>query len=191
MSWEIVSKAEVAELSGLNEADIRTLWYDMVVGILQENSQYELYSGSEVITDETHDGDGTNLLVVRRPPISSVSSLQIDDTAMTATSYRAYDNYIKLKWDEGNFAFPVGIGNIKVTYTSGFAAVPSDIKLAVLNAIEIIALHKQRGASTANFRYDTARESDGAPEPGVPVASLAYTIRKLLRAAGRKRIKFK
>lgn len=194
MSWEIVTKAEVAELSGLSENDIRTTWYDMVIGILAEESQYDGYDGTTVITDEEHDGDGTALLLVSRPPIASVASLQIDDTAMTATGYRVYNNYIKLKWDAENMlfpVFPVGVGNIKVSYTSGFSTVPADIKLAVLNAIEVIALHKQRGASTANLRYDSARDRDGAPEPGVPLASLAYTVRRIIRNAGRKKIKFR
>jgi hypothetical protein len=194
MAWEIVSRAEVSSVSGMNADELRDDWYNMVVGILHEVTPYELFHTTTTITDEVHDGDGTNLLVVNRPPIVSISSISIDGVAVSSTCYTAYGNFVKLSPSEENLLtpiFPKGVGNVTISYTSGFSTVPTDIKLGVINAIEIIALHKKRGASTADLRYDSAADQDGSPEPGVPYASLAYTIRKILRTSiGRKRINF-
>lgn len=194
MAWEVISRGQVAALSGLNESEIRDEWYDWVIAIVREETPYEYFGVTATITGETHDGDGTNLLVVRYPPIVSVSSLSISDSAVTSTYYKIYDHYVLLTQTDENIlnpVFPVGTQNISITYVSGFQNTPGDLIFAIANAIEIIALHKLRGASVADLRFDTAEESAGTPQYGVPVSSLQATVRRIIRASGRKRINFR
>ena len=194
MSWEIVSRGEVAALSGLNEERLKDQWYDWVVDIFKKVSPYEYPETTATITAELHDGNGTDTLHVKYPPIVSVTTVLISNSAVSSSSIKAYDNYVRLAQSDDNVTNPVftmGTKNISITYVAGFSTIPGDIKLSIANAIEIVALHTIRGASIADLRFDNPRESDGSPAPGVPYASLSRTVRNILKASGRKRIKFK
>ena len=95
---------------------------------------------STVYTSERYDGNSCDKIFLRQYPIISVSALTLNNqTVSEATDYDDYDGYwiepvvkgIKLtgclyrvdKWD-------IGWQNIKISYTAGFATIPSDLDMA-------------------------------------------------------------
>lgn len=184
MAWTIVSRAEVADLTAINETDLRDSWYDMVVGLLKKESGYEYIDGTQAISDEAHDGDGTDMLRVKYPPIVSVSSLTIDDTSVASSRYKVYGNYIRLVSDIDDTIpdyFPVGTQNVTISYTGGFTETPEELKLAIVNAIGVVGQYQRRGATMVTPKYTTPDRSEPAPEPMIPSVNLVSVVRNILR----------
>ena len=194
MSWEIVTKAQVSALSGLPQSKFEDDWYDWVAGLLKLVTPYEYVGETTTITDETHDGDGRDLLRVKYPPIVSVTSLTIDDTAVGSSKYKVYDNYVRLIEDIYEIVparFPVGTQNVSITYVSGMATAPEDVKVAVASAVVYIALYKLRGASIANLQYSVPSTGEGQPDRPLTFHSIARAVITILRQGVlRKRLRF-
>lgn len=111
---------------------------------------------------EKRNGSGGSTLMVRNYPIISVQSLTIDTVSIPAspdgvrTGYVFDDYAISLvggPYSSGvssganaylpAYAFNKGYGNIVVSYTAGYASVPSEVEQAV---IELIAFrYRERG----------------------------------------------
>ena len=195
MAWEIVSKAEVADLSGQAEGVFSDAWYDWVVGILKEETGLT-YVGDSVttVTDEMHDGDGHDLLRVRHPPIVAVTTMEFDDTTVGSGRYKVYTNYIRMVSNIDDIVpsyFPVGVQNVGITYTSGFATTPVGMKLAVASAIIMLMQYKTRGTSYVNPKYTEPDRSDVSPRPIIPSTSVASAVRRIIRkGVARRRLLF-
>jgi len=71
--------------------------------------------------------------------------------------------------------WPAGYGNVKVTYTYGFAVIPQDIKLAVATAVGCMA-------NSVKWGYPLTSESLGAHSVGMHIAREPEfgTVRQLL-----------
>lgn len=87
---------------------------------------------------ETHDGDASDYLMLGWPKVTSIDSLTIDGTAI-GSGYLSLTDYSigmavseagLLTWRGGTFT--AGWGNVLITYTAGYAAVPYLIKRAAL-----------------------------------------------------------
>jgi hypothetical protein len=97
---------------------------------------------------ETLDGDGTDVLFPRQYPISSVASLVINEEAVA--DYEALEQSIYRK-----VGFPRGRRNIEVTYTAGYATIPSTLKLTATRlAADILRGSKREGAVTSSKLAD-------------------------------------
>lgn len=107
---------------------------------------------------EYYSGDDREMIVLRHRPVTAVSLVRVDpygyagqgadafnsDTAWTV----GVDYYVpSLDANEENLSmiaairnngiWPIGRGNIKVTYTAGYATIPDDLALAVNQMIAI------------------------------------------------------
>jgi hypothetical protein len=78
----------------------------------------------------TEDYDGTNhkYINLKNYPVSAVSTVSVDGTALNASGYVCKKETGVLvrkggKWNEGDV-------NVTVTYTAGFATIPDDLELA-------------------------------------------------------------
>jgi len=89
---------------------------------------------------EYYDGDGDNELMLKQYPVSALTNLYDDvlrafgaGTAINIASDVVLDSEkgIVRLWNQA-VAFNVGIANVKVVYTAGYATVPETIKEAVL-----------------------------------------------------------
>ena len=104
---------------------------------------------SETVT-EYYDGSGRELLVLRRRPLTAVSSVRVDafgraglgaDAFPEESAWEIGEDFFPKRVDqsEGNGsiliavdrAWPEGRGNIKVVYTAGYASIPEDLKLGI------------------------------------------------------------
>lgn len=85
-----------------------------------------------------YDGSGGFRQFLPSYPIISVASVDVDGisvpfagTSTTATGYRLGTNSIIRNGQK----FPVGIGNVKVTYTAGYATIPEDLARACIHMV--------------------------------------------------------
>jgi len=110
---------------------------------------------------------GTHIVQLTESPVNTIVSVQertsYSDSYTTLTT-GAFEYYLNTQTDSilrtigsGKFKnWPEGVGAVKVVYTAGYSAVPSDLKLAVLDLITYYLKdeHKQRqtiaGASIQN-----------------------------------------
>lgn len=83
---------------------------------------------------EVYDGDDKTVLILRRDPVLSVTSLYVNGAAVTvgalgATTYPPAAVIIRgqsLRYTNGS-VFTAGYGNVIVTYTAGFNVPPPDL----------------------------------------------------------------
>jgi len=91
---------------------------------------------SQSIT-EYHDGDGSNLIVLKHRPVTSVTTLHSDSarsfgssTLIATTDYQVYEKggYIVVT----GTGLDVGSKVIKVVYDGGYTTIPSDLRMAAI-----------------------------------------------------------
>ena len=103
-------------------------------------------------TDEAHDG-GKKAILLKNPPVTAISSLSIDESALGAEDY-VYDGASGIVRMGDGKPFGGGPGGILVTYTGGYSAVPGDLRLAVK---KLVALEYYLGPG----RKALAKRSEG------------------------------
>lgn len=92
---------------------------------------------------EVRDGHGNRRMFLSDSPVTAASSVVVDGVSIpaaatsTANGYRIVQNSIVLN----GYTFTVGYANVSISYTAGYAAVPSDIEQA---CIETVALAYKR-----------------------------------------------
>ena len=89
---------------------------------------------------EYHKGDGTNELLVRRPPINSITSIHIDsdrlwasDTAIDSDNIiisDEIDGMVSLNGD--HFEKGIGVENVRIIYNGGYSTIPAGLERCVL-----------------------------------------------------------
>lgn len=113
-----------------------------------------------VTYDEWYDGSGSNRLFLRHWPIRSITSLEINGKAQTASSSFTQSGYViedtkksiafrgasvnvgRTSWvTVSGKSFAYGIQNVHVVYSAGYSATPADLKQA---CVELIAFNFRR-----------------------------------------------
>lgn len=114
-------------------------WLEKACGrVFDRASVTEYYSGR----------DWRTCLLVARPPIVSITSLW-DDLARTYATPMSSSLFVIEDADAGlirldGVTFQEGLQNIKITYTGGFATIPTDLEQA---AIEMIWAAREKGVN--------------------------------------------
>lgn len=95
--------------------------------------------------EEKHDGDNQNYLIVKNPPINSLTSITIFDSEIDGSNFIYKANSGEIRWNtnltylsQTNFYynnFPLGFQNITVNYNGGFETIPTTIKLICAEAV--------------------------------------------------------
>ncbi len=105
---------------------------------------------SATYTDEYYTGKGSNKLVLRQYPITSVASIKRYDGISSGseiwTTLVAYTNYDRLVLDAeacyiylDNGQFECGVdNNYKITYTAGYSSIPDDIQMACKELLKVV-----------------------------------------------------
>lgn len=96
----------------------------------------------EALVAQPHDGTGSRLLVLQRPPVVSLASIVVrDDLGTTIATLgpshvdivapaEHSNGRIRLRATAPIAAFPRGQGNILVSYTGGFDPIPAPLAIA-------------------------------------------------------------
>jgi len=170
MAWSFVSKAKVSAVYGISTTELQDEWSDWAEGLIKDYMGVD-YIGTTSSVTETHDGDGTNLMVVNKPPIASVISLSISDVSVSSADYKVYDSYVKLVAtsnpllvtveQDRNLYFPVGEQNVSITYVSGYSSVPTKVEWCAAQMIGTIAQFSKRKGVDSSLQFSSPTEARG------------------------------
>lgn len=83
---------------------------------------------------ETFSGDGGSILMPTHYPITAVGSLTVDGDAVPARATVDDDGYViadAIKIELVGYEFTHGVQNVVLTYTAGYATIPTDVAQAV------------------------------------------------------------
>ena len=87
---------------------------------------------------ESYDGNDSAALMLRQTPVTAVSALTVNGTAVQASSdgiYRDGFAFDSNRLIMINRRFSRGMQNIRVTYTAGYASIPGDVEEAVIEFV--------------------------------------------------------
>ena len=142
------------------------------------NSFVDFYSSNK--TEEFNIDWGTHIVQLTESPVNAIVSVQERDSyssAYVTLTTGAYEYALDKSTDSvlrtlgsGYKNWPTGVGAVKVVYTAGYSAVPSDLKLAVLDLVTYYLKdeHKERrtlgGASIQNQSSTTQRDNVAFPD---------------------------
>jgi len=131
-----------------------------------ESADYSYDSDSDDYDSDraVYDGDGTNLLITKEWPIISVTTVRINETAIDeSTSIYNTGWFIRSK-EKGfiglrGYNFSGGIQNIELTYSAGYATVPTDLVQAL---IEECAIKVREGPKDHQLGVSSIAAADGS-----------------------------
>ena len=85
---------------------------------------------STVYTAEKYDGNGMDTLYLKQYPITAVSAITVNDSALTTDDYEVDTQslYKSSGWVQGR-------RNIAVTYTAGYSTMPEDLVMAATRIV--------------------------------------------------------
>jgi hypothetical protein len=152
-------------LHPIKEAELLDEWSDFVEGLIRQHLSTPYLGESVVVTNEYHDGDGTNLLFVSKAPIISVQSLSVNGVVLLSSEYRAFPTYIELD----GMVFPEGSLNVIVSYTSGSSGMDDTVRLAASAMIVAIINYRKRFGADSSVRWAALDQKVGEESPNMGV----------------------
>lgn len=180
MAWELCEKKTVAALHPISTDELEDEWSEMVEGLIRQHLGQPYLGTTSTITGEYYSGDGSNILRVRKPPISSVTSLLVNTVALTASDYVVFDSYIQLKY----LTFPKGTLNVQLSYTSGSTSVDETVQLCAAAMIVALINYRKRLGADSSLKWGTLNtevgEDTGNKNFGL-VDHLVAIMQRLLR----------
>ena len=197
MAWTYCSKETVAAIARVGVDILRDEWSDQVENLIADHEGFSTIGSTTTITEEAHDGNGSNRIWVKRPPIVSVTSVQIGSispTTLSSTAYKVYDQYVQLvnssttNIDSTRNAFPVGTQNVLITYVSGLAVVPSRIELCAAVMIGEIAKVYRTGGSDNSLKYRGQAATQGERTSVAADKGLLATLKSHMKNTLRHRV---
>lgn len=184
MSWRMCSKEDVVSIHPVPVADLQDGWSEMVEGLIREYMDMPYYADPTAVTNEKHSGDGSNLLVVRRPPIISVTSLLVSDASLQPSDYVVFPNHVLLK----NQTFPEGSLNVDISYQSGTAEVSQSVRLAAIAMIVAIINYRKRYGADSSIKWSSNDTKAGEESPNLNVGLTSHLTQIMKRLLKRSKI---
>ena len=179
---DLVTLAEYKEAEGISspKEDLRLATIVPAVSQLVKtycgNSLIDYYSTNKIETFSV-DWDTHVLQLTESPANTIVSVEKRDSVSESYSTVPTTDYYLDTATDSVLYVtgstyknWPKGAGSVKVTYTAGYSACPSDLKLAVFDLITYYLKdeHKERrtlaGASIQNQGSTSLRDSVAFPD---------------------------
>jgi len=171
MPWTLCKKEDVTAIHPINESELQDFWSETVEGLIRQYKGTPNLGVPTAITGEVHNGDGSNILVVRQPPIVSVESLLVNDAAYSAGDYKVKDLTIQLASQK----FPDGTANVVVSYTSGSTAnVDAVVRFCAATMIVAIINYRGRAGADGSIKFAQADVRMGKRSPNVNTGLIAH-----------------
>jgi hypothetical protein len=143
---DLVTSGEVTSLvAGLASHPGLSLLISAASAAIEKRLNRTLASGT---VTETYSGAGLGRIWLRRLPVSAVTAVSINGSALDNTNSDAWgfnsstgELWRGLGHDNVRYAavFPRGSQNVTVTYTGGYATIPADLKVACIALIQHMA----------------------------------------------------
>lgn len=156
---------------------------------------------------EYYDGPGSGKLILRRRPVTAVAGVWVDAVGYhgqaagafgSGTEWTAGVDFVNPRTDategnggmlvalrnpdfEGGGIWPRGIGNIKVTYTAGYATIPSDLATAATSLAVQLVQAAERGAplsgeTIGDYSYQLLNNPAGAGSAAPVLGAVASIL---------------
>lgn len=186
MAWDFCTKDQVTKVRYADPATIEDSWSDTVEAMIRRHTRSPGIGTSEVVTNELHSGDDTPILIVKKPPIYSVSELRISSSPVTSSDFVYFENYITLT---GGKYFPKGVLNIAIDYTSGGDVDPIINMTAIAMIVAFLNFRERYGADTS-LKW-TNSEQMGEPTPNLNVGLTSHLYQIMRRMLERDRIRIR
>lgn len=167
---------------------------------------------------EYHDGHGQKLLILEHRPLTEITGVWVDSQGYYGHGANAFagatdewtlgTDFVPKRLDEsesngsllvalkglglGSGYWPLGEGNIKVTYTAGYAAIPEDLILAVhqlgqsvRNAAEKGVVGTMRSETQGRYTYEliTGDGQNAGDISGQDIAQVRGILKRYREAA--------
>lgn len=165
--------------------------YDSVLTLMRDSVESAVLKYTDasftptVVTNEVLDSNGSDTIVPRNWPIISVQQIVFNvepngtgGSVIDATSYQVLPGSIIIPY----IGQPRGRSIVRVDYTYGYAALPADVKEAILIAIEAKFRRKDRKSIGVNARSKKDEsESFGSGAGWDPSIGLPYEAISMLQ----------
>lgn len=185
MAWELCTKDDVMAMTSVPEDELRDMWSEITDQMIRDHLGTPNLGTSEVITGEVHNGDGTPLLLVKKPIIDSVQAIRVNSAQITASDYEIFENYVELS----SAVFPEGLHNVEIDYTSG-GAVSARVRLtATLMVIACLNYRRRRGADTSS-KFAVPETNTGEETANMNIGLVTHLDRIMRQSLERQVIKF-
>ncbi len=140
---------------------------------------------SETLT-EWHNGDGWARLWLRRAPVTSLTSVEVNGSAQDVDDFTVNERTGELVWGtSGDYRhgnpFPRGRRNIKVIYVAGYASVPTPVKEATVQVVKQLAdaaavSGVYQSESIGDYSYSLAQGTVDSLPPMAAVLLAPYVL---------------
>jgi hypothetical protein len=180
MAWQLCDKSDVIDIFPATESELLDSWSDMVEALIRQHLGEAYLGTSQAVVSEYHNGDGSSVLRVSKPPIISVSALRINDVALLATDYGVFEGIVQLRYE----TFPAGVLNVEVDYVSGSTAVDYTVRLAAASMIVAIINYRRRHGADASLKWSGGEQKTGEETPNQDLgltSHLAGIMKQVLR----------
>lgn len=185
MAWTLCTKEDVTLIHPIQESELEDMWSDIVEALIRQHmGQPNLGLTGTVIVNELHNGTGTPMIQVYKPPILSVQAIRLSDldgTGLAASDFVVFPSgYIQLKYQD----FPEGNLNIGLDYTSGSDSVDDVTRLTAVAMVIAIINYRRRGGADSSIKWGTADKKAGEPTPNQEIGlttHLQMIMKQLLR----------
>jgi len=171
-AWALTTLADVKETLGIDSGN--TTSNNLIIRkINQATDMIESYCGknnsqhfiSTVYTNEEYDGTGTEQLILKNRPVITLTLLEQRNTTLNNADFSTVttDLYFTDKTAgviDGRFEFLQYFNLYRVTYTAGFATIPSDLAEAC--------------ATLASYLYDNASTGSGVKKKSQGPKNIEY-----------------
>lgn len=184
-AWLLCSKEDVMSLIPIKESEIEDFWSEAVEGMIRQHLGMPYLGKTQAITGEKHNGDGTIVLRVNKPPIDSVSSLVVDGATLLASDYHIFTTHIQLKY----LTFTEGSLNVEINYTSGTTAIDSHIRLCAAAMIVAIVNYRRRFGADASIKWGTADQKQGESTPMAQQGLTEHLVNIMKKTLKRSRVR--
>ena len=184
-AWTLCTKEEVVLIHTYPIDQLQDLWSEVVEDLIKERLGAPHYGDSQVLINETHNGDGNNILVVRKPPIISVEDIRISAVALTSAEYVVFPNHVALVAQN----FPEGILNVQIDYTSGQLTVKPTVKLTAIAMIAAIINYTRRYGADSSFKFGSPDGQIGEKTPNLNVGLTSHLTTIMKRMLRREKVR--
>jgi len=146
-------------------------WVELLINAASDAiEKHCVRSFTQATYTHTLDGHQNNEVVLPQWPVTSVTDLRVDsdrvfgaDTIKDAAEYTVIDGVLRLHTSR----FPEGSQNVRITYTAGYATIPSDLQLACMFYVEWsfrTQNDRRLGRTTTTKGNETVEHVPGMPK---------------------------
>ncbi len=185
MAWKLCGKEDVISIHPYPADDLKDFWSNSVESLIKEHMGTPNLGESIVVANETYDGDGTNVLIVRQPPIISVEAIRISGVTLVVNAFVVYQNHVALVSEY----FSEGLLNVQIDYTSGDPTVSGTVQLIAAAMIAAIINYKQRYGADSTIKWATGDQEMGESTPNLNVGLTSHLKQIMKRMLRRERIR--